>query len=254
MAKIGRNDPCPCGSGKKFKKCHEGREDELILEHLEHLPEDAGLKITSLPEVSYGRSREILAGLDLERLTGTKVGIKFVDLKTYLNLGFVGRRPLQNLDNTSAGQMINPLKTALDPGHIYLAISPAISDSTLIHQLSHALDYLVGSKINPGLAGPLSLEIEAPAELLEHTKEFGDWLLFLRNEFAVTLDAEDAVVAYLHETGNLIPGQVLASGDNELIKSRAKRILGFISRNRGEIDRRIKDRAGYLPQAAPSET
>jgi hypothetical protein len=22
MPKIGRNDPCPCGSGKKFKKCH----------------------------------------------------------------------------------------------------------------------------------------------------------------------------------------------------------------------------------------
>ncbi len=22
MAKIGRNDPCPCGSGKKYKKCH----------------------------------------------------------------------------------------------------------------------------------------------------------------------------------------------------------------------------------------
>ncbi len=21
MVKIGRNDPCPCGSGKKFKKC-----------------------------------------------------------------------------------------------------------------------------------------------------------------------------------------------------------------------------------------
>jgi hypothetical protein len=20
--KIGRNDPCPCGSGKKYKKCH----------------------------------------------------------------------------------------------------------------------------------------------------------------------------------------------------------------------------------------
>ena len=20
--KVGRNDPCPCGSGKKFKKCH----------------------------------------------------------------------------------------------------------------------------------------------------------------------------------------------------------------------------------------
>ncbi|MEW5907738.1 MAG: SEC-C metal-binding domain-containing protein [Patescibacteria group bacterium] len=22
-SKIGRNDPCPCGSGKKYKKCHE---------------------------------------------------------------------------------------------------------------------------------------------------------------------------------------------------------------------------------------
>lgn len=23
--KVGRNDPCPCGSGKKFKKCHLGK-------------------------------------------------------------------------------------------------------------------------------------------------------------------------------------------------------------------------------------
>jgi uncharacterized protein YecA (UPF0149 family) len=22
IAKAGRNDPCPCGSGKKYKKCH----------------------------------------------------------------------------------------------------------------------------------------------------------------------------------------------------------------------------------------
>ena len=22
--KIGRNDPCPCGSGRKYKKCHGG--------------------------------------------------------------------------------------------------------------------------------------------------------------------------------------------------------------------------------------
>jgi preprotein translocase subunit SecA len=28
-AKVGRNDPCPCGSGKKFKNCHLGREEEL---------------------------------------------------------------------------------------------------------------------------------------------------------------------------------------------------------------------------------
>jgi len=22
LPKVGRNDPCPCGSGKKFKQCH----------------------------------------------------------------------------------------------------------------------------------------------------------------------------------------------------------------------------------------
>jgi preprotein translocase subunit SecA len=26
----GRNDPCPCGSGRKFKQCHLGREDEIM--------------------------------------------------------------------------------------------------------------------------------------------------------------------------------------------------------------------------------
>ena len=29
MAKIGRNEPCWCGSGKKYKKCHYLRSDEI---------------------------------------------------------------------------------------------------------------------------------------------------------------------------------------------------------------------------------
>jgi len=28
-AKVGRNDPCPCGSGKKFKQCCERKEGRL---------------------------------------------------------------------------------------------------------------------------------------------------------------------------------------------------------------------------------
>lgn len=35
MAKVGRNDPCPCGSGKKYKNCHlpieEAQRSELLL-------------------------------------------------------------------------------------------------------------------------------------------------------------------------------------------------------------------------------
>ena len=33
ISKIGRNDPCPCGSGKKFKDCHQG-EGSAFLERL----------------------------------------------------------------------------------------------------------------------------------------------------------------------------------------------------------------------------
>ena len=35
LKNIGRNDPCPCGSGKKFKRCHLGREHELLSGMLE---------------------------------------------------------------------------------------------------------------------------------------------------------------------------------------------------------------------------
>jgi hypothetical protein len=33
IRKIGRNDPCPCGSGKKYKECHE-RDGTAFLEKL----------------------------------------------------------------------------------------------------------------------------------------------------------------------------------------------------------------------------
>ncbi len=124
MTKIGRNDPCPCGSGKKFKNCHQGREEELVLERLEGLPEGAAEKITALPEVTYGRCREILAGLDLPKLTQTEVGVRFIDLEAYLKLGYVPKQVPANLSRTSAGQMVNPLKTmTVDAKHLYLAIT-----------------------------------------------------------------------------------------------------------------------------------
>ncbi len=28
MAKVGRNDPCPCGSGKKYKHCHWSQDQQ----------------------------------------------------------------------------------------------------------------------------------------------------------------------------------------------------------------------------------
>ena len=33
MTRVGRNDPCPCGSGKKYKDCHV-KEGEVFLDKL----------------------------------------------------------------------------------------------------------------------------------------------------------------------------------------------------------------------------
>ena len=246
MIKIGRNDPCPCGSGKKFKKCHMGREEELVLNRLEHLPPEAGEQIVALPEVDYGPTREILDRLDFPKLTRTVVGVKCIDLASYLALGYVAREAPENLDRISAGQMVNPYKTMqADPNHIYLAISPGISGSTLLHQLAHALDYLAGSRINPALARPLSMELELPSELIEHPQEFGYWFQFLVNEFGVEPDAEDAIVVYLYEKGYLLPGAVIKGENFEVLQATVKRTLEFIKDHRDEIDEHIRTRPGY---------
>lgn len=251
MTKFGRNDPCPCGSGIKFKNCHLGREEELVVANLGALPEDAGEKITALPPVSYGRCHEFLDGLDLHHLVQSDVHVKFIDLESYLKLGFVPKNVPDNLSDFSAGQMVNPIKTMkADPDHIYLAVTPAVSDSTVIHQLAHVLDFLGGSKINPGLAGPLSMELEVPSEFLEHPKEFGEWLDFLRNRFNVDLDAEDAIVWFLYEKGYLIPGPIILSDDQDQLTGMIKRSLTFLREHRNELDELIRNRTGYLEDQA----
>ncbi len=40
VAKVGRNDPCPCGSGKKYKDCHQ-KEGEAFLAKLARKEEKA---------------------------------------------------------------------------------------------------------------------------------------------------------------------------------------------------------------------
>lgn len=32
VAKIGRNEPCPCGSGKKYKDCHQSEGESYLVE------------------------------------------------------------------------------------------------------------------------------------------------------------------------------------------------------------------------------
>lgn len=55
--KIGRNAPCPCGSGRKFKKCH------------------IGVQGGSIPQGAIERVTEQFARLEREQQALTEIGI-----------------------------------------------------------------------------------------------------------------------------------------------------------------------------------
>ena len=247
MKKIGRNDPCPCGSGKKFKKCHMGRADELSLDGMGEVSIEMSNIITSLPEVSYGRSMEMKGDLDIKELTGSSIGIKFVDLKEYTDLSFFGGSHHKASKGSSGGVFINLYKTTkTDPDNIYIAISRDIDDSTLIHELAHVLDYLGGSKLMPGTLQPLSFESEIPVDHLEHPEEFGYWLKYLKEKFDVQQDADDAIISYLYENRMLINGKEIKENNIVFLKSKSDRMLKFLSEMSQEVDNLIRDLPGYI--------
>lgn len=248
MKSVGRNDLCPCGSGRKFKRCHMGRENELQLASPEELSvEDMGARIQSLPEVSYGSSRLMADALDLKALTGKDVGIRFVGLESYAALDLSGRTHEGSSGAGGGAVLINPFKTAKsDPAHLYMAISEDIDDATLVHQLAHVLAYLEDSGPAPGTLDALSFELGIPVDHLEHPEEFGRWLEVLRDRFGVRVDADDTIVLYLYHQGMLIKGREIEERNGLVLKAKSDRIFRFLSERSEVIDSLVRGLPGYI--------
>ena len=247
MKKIGRNEPCPCGSGMKFKQCHLGKEGELASKKMEDFTVEMSRLITELPAVWYGRSREMIDRLDIKTLTGISAGIRFVDLKQYHSLNLSGARSASEEKAGSGGILINVLKTKpSDPDNLYIAVSPDIGDSALVHQLAHILDYLGGSKLAPEIAKPLSFELGLPVEHLEHPHEFGYWLDYLGKLFDVQVDADDAIVTFLFENQMLIKGLDIEKQDQTILKMKSEQMMRFLSEKSRDIDALICELPGYI--------
>lgn len=225
-----------------------GREEELVLAGLdEQSLEEMGARITTLPQVHYGRSKEMVDALDIKALTGQSFGIKFVDLNDYIDLNLIGSTHPKASKGKSGGVLINLYKTLeSDPNNLYIAISSDIEDSTLVHELAHALDYLGGSKMMPGTLEPLSLELGIPVDHLEHPEEFGRWLEYLEKRFDVQLDADDAIISYLYQKEKLIKGKEIQEKNGLILKSKSDSILRFLSDNSDEVHALICDLPGYI--------
>ena len=245
--KIERNAPCPCGSGKKFKKCHLGKEDALQFHENEEITEEGSRKITELPIVQYGRSQEILDGIDIKKLTDSDINIKCIDLKQYADLAFLGSKLPEENKAGGGSVFVNIYKTEKsDANNIYIALSPNVGDSILAHQFAHALDYIGGSKLMPGLGKPLSMEMEIPIEHLEHPQEYGYWLDYLQNKFSITLDADDVIISYLFKNKMLLSAKDIQEQNTEILKEQSKKMLAFLSKNSADLNELIRERTGYI--------
>jgi hypothetical protein len=253
MRKIGRNDPCPCGSGKKFKHCHLGREEELWAIQTDIMKKEIGEKITALPEVNHGRSKRFAQALDIGELTGNPLfsGIKFIDFDAYVALEPFDKGNLSPVHRQCGALIVNPEKTRdADSKNIYVAITPNIDDSSLIHELAHVLDFLGGSGLLPGSAFPISRATGIPMDHLDHLKEFGDWLDFLTDQLHIELNAEDRIISYLNEHGMLIAASLLKGKDIRGLLDRSRKMTAFLVKNKRNINELIKDRIGYLGRAS----
>jgi len=85
-SKFGRNDPCPCGSGLKYKKCclGKGKSDELLMKRI--YAEKYGIKLKQASDVAGIRraGQLVLETLDLVEAR-IKPGIKTDDINTWVH-------------------------------------------------------------------------------------------------------------------------------------------------------------------------
>ena len=79
MSKIGRNDPCPCGSGKKYKKCCLGKYRQTDNDLYNHLKDEIQLLV--FLSKSYDEGLEHVA-----KILANRIGILIHDTRNSTSL------------------------------------------------------------------------------------------------------------------------------------------------------------------------
>jgi tetratricopeptide (TPR) repeat protein len=72
MAKIGRNDPCTCGSGKKYKKCCEARDQAVAVEQARSARDHA---VPTIANVAAGAQRWLAEEEELDLASNAVVDL-----------------------------------------------------------------------------------------------------------------------------------------------------------------------------------
>ena len=72
--KVGRNDPCPCGSGKKYKKCHGAAPDRRAQLVAKRSLNGSQVRIVDPPAGSHRRAHRSPDGIDVRRCAAGAAG------------------------------------------------------------------------------------------------------------------------------------------------------------------------------------
>jgi hypothetical protein len=71
-------------------------------------------------------------------------------------------------------------------------------------------------------------------------------LIYLVDRFEITLDADDAIIAYLYDKGILLRGQDVHEKNPFVLKTKSDRLLKYLSEHSEEVDALIRDLPGYI--------
>jgi hypothetical protein len=136
MAKIGRNDPCPCGSGKKYKQCH-GPIDEARASDQRRLKQAHDTLFAKVVEAAPGFAGEFAPALqqfwndkyqvdaidDLDELE-ERGAERFLSWFMFDYRGPEGTTPLERLAADPAGLDLSPMEARLLPEWTPVRLQP----------------------------------------------------------------------------------------------------------------------------------
>lgn len=152
MEKIGRNDPCPCGSGQKYKKCCLGRSETVAA------PGGAGSVSAELLESLQGHSFGSLK--EMNAFLGWQVSQR-------------NRQPSEDFDGLSPEQMSSILNAPFDSP--YLATFPKVleiePDAPITGLFVLLIDAIGEGGIKPTATGNLPRNLCREAALAFHGEE-----------------------------------------------------------------------------------
>ncbi len=170
LMKLGRNDPCHCGSGKKYKNCHLGAEPALVASNDERAGYDEIRRIlvddfgfTNLE--TYGRwIREVRPGLTPTPELVRRLSPDRIDCRAFWRAcdELFGVDPVHNvMIAPEIGELPYPITTREDANRMNLRLAKSFAITSFLEETAHRR--LKVLEIGPGF-GSLKSYIETATE------------------------------------------------------------------------------------------